>query len=941
MNNLSKIILFLLSSLCLFFLVFFTFITPSYNQNISQDYTYYTPWTYEISGELPDYKILKDANTNDVNALKFLNLSIWNNIYYYQGEIDVQENNNIYLWTWIYYVDINSLSNLPNIFIDWAKIITNWPGGYIINTTHKIQRSIFSLSSKIEVELLVKNNDASTYLDIYPNMIFMYNPVFNPQTINADLWRIQDVQYLNMINTPLYKTIQDDSWRDISVLNKDIQKYVFYNKENHFLFIKKILTFRDLEQKKFKKNYKRISQNSFFNFPWEQYIIDYYSYFLNDEKRKVYYKNIIIKELISWINSSKDINIDLIISNLEKLRVIDIQQYEEMQTILHFYYENIVLSQIATNKVILDVTSLIHKIDNNSFSFNYLSLLKLRNIYENFHQDNYLNYHKNLNVFIDSHTSEMDISIYDEKHRIHSYFLYFLKNILIADFTKVENHKEVISLFKKYIDIKDVYIEKWDSNTKKTALYDNAQLLKVFTNITKINFFEDQRDEQWLLVLEKFPSLSNEDYITLNEYLNKLLNFYEKYQFFINNSENRKDYILSLSYKKYSSSLSEYFEALTDYNKYQLTNNDSVTQPLFEVDNENKLDKQKAIDYLSQFIWIASFDTDIQIKNYAHCTQPDVEWIEEISDENWYCYKISNLDIEWYIFEFILTPTESNTLSHISYTDIYGEKQTVTRKYIMDRIEEDLKNKHSSAFKEDRDIYDFKRFFLNTFIYKDQIVIKEDTSKIEKLDFTPPNISESITIRKLKLALLTKNSPLLKIQNIIKIPYSHLIIENNNNVYKGSIFPVDFNLSIESWGRVNQIAGKFSADYQYTPEHKFSNVSLLIEPMNNYTSDIQFILDNNPIKLQGIFTIENTQNILTKWIFNLEEIEKIYEVLKSKYNTTLIDIVYNINTDIVNFTIWEIKVELYNKWNIKLYNEDTLYKQWRFSELWDYLNTLQ
>jgi hypothetical protein len=131
-----------------------------------------------------------------------------------------------------------------------------------------------------------------------------------------------------------------------------------------------------------------------------------------------------------------------------------------MKTILYFYYENIVVSQSATNKVLLDLTSLINQIDNNSFSFDYLSLLKLRTVYENYHHGNYVNYHKNLNFFIDNHTSEMDISIYDEKHRIHSYFLYFLKHILIADFTKVENHKEVISLFKKYIDIKDIYIEK-------------------------------------------------------------------------------------------------------------------------------------------------------------------------------------------------------------------------------------------------------------------------------------------------------------------------------------------------------------------------------------------------------------------------------------------------------------------------------------------------
>jgi hypothetical protein len=111
--------------------------------------------------------------------------------------------------------------------------------------------------------------------------------------------------------------------------------------------------------------------------------------------------------------------------------------------------------------------------------------------------------------------------------------------------------------------------------------------------------------------------------------------------------------------------------------------------------------------------------------------------------------------------------------------------------------------------------------------------------------------------------------------------------------------------------------------------------------MNNFNSNIQFILNNTPIKFKWTFSIDDTQSILTKWIFNLDKIEKIYIDLQSKYNTTLIDIEYNIDTDIVNFTIWEIKVELYNKWNIKLYNEGALYEQWRFSELWDYLNTLQ
>jgi hypothetical protein len=123
------------------------------------------------------------------------------------------------------------------------------------------------VSAKIEVELHKKNDEPSTYLDIYPNMYIMYNPVLNKQIVNADLLRIQNVQYLNMINSPFYETTQDSNETEISILDKDIQKYVFYNKENQYLFIQKILNFIDLEQNKFKKNYKKISQDNFFNFP--------------------------------------------------------------------------------------------------------------------------------------------------------------------------------------------------------------------------------------------------------------------------------------------------------------------------------------------------------------------------------------------------------------------------------------------------------------------------------------------------------------------------------------------------------------------------------------------------------------------------------------------------------------------------------------------------
>jgi hypothetical protein len=63
------------------------------------------------------------------------------------------------------------------------------------------------MSSKIELNLHDPNdeNKNGTLLDLYPNMFVMYNSKLNKQIINADLLRIQNVQYLDMINSFLYE----------------------------------------------------------------------------------------------------------------------------------------------------------------------------------------------------------------------------------------------------------------------------------------------------------------------------------------------------------------------------------------------------------------------------------------------------------------------------------------------------------------------------------------------------------------------------------------------------------------------------------------------------------------------------------------------------------------------------------------------------------------
>jgi hypothetical protein len=142
------------------------------------------------------------------------------------------------------------------------------------------------------------------------------------------------------------------------------------------------------------------------------------------------------------------------------LKELDKTEYINMVNTINHYYENILYSQHDSPDIVKNITKLVSEINNKDFSVQFPSLLTLRNIYKKYHNNNAYGFHKALNSFVDQYEVEMDMSIYDENHRIHSYFLYFIKNILIADFSKVEDHNNIITLFKKYIDIKNVFIEK-------------------------------------------------------------------------------------------------------------------------------------------------------------------------------------------------------------------------------------------------------------------------------------------------------------------------------------------------------------------------------------------------------------------------------------------------------------------------------------------------
>lgn len=948
MQIISKIFLFFISLICLFFLVFFTFITPSYDEEIKNRYQVTQTGIYEISWELTHYNIEKITSSWESTQLKMYNLSIWNNIYFYDGFIEIDTNNNIILWGWTYYFDINSLNFDRTINIDWSTIQPQWPGWFIVNTQHKVQKSIYSISSKVAIQLFDKkiSEEESTLVDLYPNMFLMYNPSLNKQIINADLLRIQNVQYLDMINSPLYFEAINDNWEKYQDLHTNIKKYVFFQKEKDYNFIKNIFSFKKYQENKAKTIFIQLSKNNFYNFPWESYIIKYYSYFLNKEKKKIYYKNLILKELIGIINSkNKNVNQNNFNENIKILKELNNLEYQEIKDTINFYYENILLSQKQSPQLLTDITKLVAKLENKDLTINFDSLITLRSIYWKYHNWDITSFHKSLNIFIDQYKIQMNMSIYDENHRIHNYFLFYLKNILVADFSKVKDHNEIITLFNKYTEIKSVFIEKWNDVTKKTALFDNASLLKVFVNITKLNFFEKERDDKDLLVPLKPAWITNENYWILHKNLSSLLSFYKNNQYFIKDSSNRKDKILSLNYDKYSTELEEYFLALNNYNDYLLKYDDIWDLLPVGSTEELGLDKLDAILFLKQFNWVSSIDTDIQIRDYSYCLQPIEEYDTPITNiKDWYCYKIGNLSISWFIFSFILTPSEGNTITYLKYIDREWKEISLNINYQMDQLKEDMMKQYQRSQSSEKDQYDFSKFFNNNFINKNLII--DDIVVIEeKIDpFTPPKSNDSFQIRKLKTTLLWKNGYLEKIRSILPISYDYLIVLREDNEYKINIFPTNFELSIKWASSVNKFFGKFQWIYSYGTDlndNTFKESSILIFDKNDRKNS-SFLLNQTAININWEFTILETEEVLTKLLFPFAKIENIYITIYEKFPVNDFTMTYNIEKNTVSYDTKNTYKFVYNmEWLVDIYENNSKIDSIVYNKLSTYLKNIK
>ncbi|MCP4523727.1 MAG: hypothetical protein GY828_05950 [Candidatus Gracilibacteria bacterium] len=959
MNLIVKILLALFTAFVLFSLIFFTFLVPSYTQESILETGPTQTGTYIIGD---NYSLSPQQDNIDVDSTKLLvkNIFIGNQIFYRQGDVSVDYSKDIpeiILTPGIYLFDLNNISSPYIINIMGSKITPEGPGTFIINTLPSSQNTLYSYSSTLQVNLLdTSGKNVGSNVSIFPNMLIKMTPSKNDILINVDLLQVKKHHPIAYITDNIYShpQLSDDNGTPLFDKNDDpildnksykllplLQKHLFYSDVSYDHFIKDILEYRAYKKDEGFKKINILKNQKKQIFPGESYILKYSQYFLNEEKKIYYYKNLILREIALLLKSPKNDTKDLF-QKIDQLKELSPEHYKDIHNFILSNYEYVITSQTDNFALLTTFTHIVTTLEQNASYTSPYSLLQLRSFYESLHTKEalYPLFYKDMNTFVELYDSEVLNATEQPLYYNQEYFFFFLKNILISDFSHTNNVEEIISLLKQYIYLHKSFIELGDISDKKTALFDNSQLIGAFLNILKTSFFEKNRNDRDLLLLLKSPKMNADNYQSLRKNLQTLMTFQAKNIDIIENSTQSKDIILSKTYKKFNTQLTEYVKALGDYNAYEIEYDKiDIKEPTQEIIDPDRLTHEKAQIYLSQFNGVSPIQQDIEILDYNNCIhRTDGEITVDPTDL--YCYHIKNLSIDHLLFDFILTPIDGNEISYLSYTNQIGNTTKISAIYQMDLQQERMDDLRATAPIRMKHKYLFANFFRNNFITPVDYSEKEGVTQEDQPFPIPELVEENSAIEGLKSKLFSSSYPLSKIRNVLEVTYKYLIVSIENNEYIINIHPTKFRYTVTNkQNNSKSYTAYFEARYiSNQVPHLFSKAKIYVE-QDTEKKDMYF--GKKPIYILDDFDITTIDEIFEKIFLNFKNISTVYTQLDEKYNDIDITLQYNnIENTIIFSHTNGYSFQLDHKGILTVVYNNTRMNSYRYNNIQKFLNTL-
>ena len=309
-------------------------------------------------------------------------------------------------------------------------------------------------------------------------------------------------------------------------------------------------------------------------------------------------------------------------------------------------------------------------------------------------------------------------------------------------------------------------------------------------------------------------------------------------------------------------------------------------------------------------------------------------------EKDYYCYDVKNLEINGNMLWFILLPYEENKISEIT---LNGAKKNGT--YKLDNIKEELDEKIKRVTRnEEKDKYDFRNFFLNTFIIQSTSEIKEIYQEEEDV------LKEDKVIKTFKRnKLLWDSWDFAILKWFLDIKYNDLIVKED---YSISIKTSNFNTSIDTCNNetcesnFKQFEWTLESEYEFTNSHTFKNIIIkVIDP--NQKEVEKYSLWWNQIEIIGDIKVENLKNEISILLSHINNIEESLKYLKNNLEINDIKIKYYTSANRIkiysNYTNKKLSIYIENGGEINVYLDGIRVQQQNISisELANTLNTIK
>ncbi|EKD66310.1 MAG: hypothetical protein ACD_49C00051G0009 [uncultured bacterium (gcode 4)] len=833
------------------------------------------------------YKISKDWDKYGFNEVKPAEVSGWHffqklspidGIYYFSKEKDalkISEGSGskatITLWEGIFIFSLNDIFHNYEINSDFLKIKQAQKWLFVVNNI-KGDYKVYSYNAIIDTFLLNEKNKEITSFQLFPSLLFVYNPEYNEQVKNADLLRISTIDKI------YYFDAKNENKR--LLISGDIEK------ESKELF--KIFN-SDLE-KKFKM-YKNLSTSIIWgakrpNINWASLAENYPFLFLNDTKKDIILKNDLSQNALDFVSStnSKDDNFYSknkanIKNSLDEMKQNEATYNDWIKILKNYYYLSYYSTIFQNNDNILikdknNFPKLLNEILNLWQADNYVTLSDIYLAYSFY----WLSF-SSLNSYIDLYLWNLINSKSIPKDKFW-WFSFFLREYLISN---IDSSSNSLNILKYMFDLSEKYYAnfKWTPDQKINLLsntfYNYRKIISKLNIIVVESFFI--KKDKWYVLKDEFWW---ENSVQLPAGILDNLEFI--YKVWVSNLTSKKDFYYKALWTAASSNIIEYYSSLSksydslkfkidifkDYNSYILRlnlNKENKDLKWLDYSNsDNQLSVSAIRDYMSQFNQV-----DIGSLNVLNNSSLNKDWYYNIS-----------IIISQFQFNFKLNPNW-NTVYDLVYKDSNWNTIDKFKKLPvpLDEKEEAMADLYSSAeTPTDKDKYDFKNIFYNLYVNPDSNSnIADSWNPIAQTQTDDTPVAIKLFIQR---ELIGKDFKY--ISNFLPIKFSNIKVTIEWWNYIINLLNVDKSFNSLN----NSFSALINSNYDIKT-HSFTNMTLKIKDENGVGDNISYKFDALDISIvPSNIEVRSLSNKLKDLWFYLDTISSNYtswaQILKIDLN---------------------------------------------------------